>query len=455
MGRPRLYRADLARGRPHATANLLSALALFSLLPVVVSDPRQHAGAGLLLASIFPCCAALGYLTPKLIDQYSSGSPRKAGNAYALNIVGCIVGPLLAGYVLLPLVGVRFAMALLAVPFLVFYGACYAAPGRGANAGRALGAAAVVLLGIATFVSRSYEDGRFYGDNVVRRDHTATVIAYGQGMHKRMLVNGVGITSLTPITKVMAHLPLALHEQKPASALAICFGMGTTFRSLMSWDMRVTAVELVPSVVEVFPFYFGDAGALLRSPNARIVIDDGRRFLSRTGDTFDVVTIDPPPPVEAAGSSLLYSQEFYQALKERLKPGGIVHQWFPGWPGPDSRRMLQAVLRSVSNEFPHVKVFHSVEGWGWHILASLTPMRTPSAAEMTARLPERAKADLVEWFGGRDVREVAARILQRETDVRRLMSADERLVITDDRPYNEYFFLRRHWPGLLTGNTAQ
>ena len=50
-------------------------------------------------------------------------------------------------------------------------------------------------------------------------------------MNKQLLVNGYGMTSLTPITKMMAHLPLAFLDRPPQDALDICFGMGTTFRS--------------------------------------------------------------------------------------------------------------------------------------------------------------------------------------------------------------------------------
>ncbi len=67
-------------------------------------------------------------------------------------------------------------------------------------------------------------------------------------MQKQLLVNGYGMTWLTPITKMMAHLPLAFLDRSPQDALVICFGMGTTFRSLHSWGIPVTAVELVPSV---------------------------------------------------------------------------------------------------------------------------------------------------------------------------------------------------------------
>ena len=51
--------------------------------------------------------------------------------------------------------------------------------------------------------------------------------------------------------------------------------------------------------------------------------------LMRTDERFDVVTLDPPPPVEAAGSSLLYSVQFYNIVKKRLAPGGILAQWLP------------------------------------------------------------------------------------------------------------------------------
>src|SRR5437016_14343512 len=110
------------------------------------------------------------------------------------------------------------------------------------------------------------------------------------------------MTGLTPITKMMAHVPLAMLGHSPQNALVICFGMGTTYRSLMSWGIPVTAVELVPSVPRLFSFYHADGAELLRSPLSRLVIDDGRRYLERTPQQYDVIAIDPPPPVEASRS---------------------------------------------------------------------------------------------------------------------------------------------------------
>ena len=274
---------------------------------------------------------------------------------------------------------------------------------------------------------------------VVRRDHTATVISAGEGMQKRLLVNGVGITSLDAITKFMAHLPLAFHSGDSESVLIICFGMGTTYRSTLTWEIKTTAVELVPSVKDAFGFYFDDAGRVMNDPNGRVVIDDGRRFLTRTRESFDVITIDPPPPAEAAGSSLLYSEEFYTLINQRLRADGILQQWF----AVGEFKILQAVARALARSFPHVRVFLSTEGWGYHFLASQSPLNRSTAEQLVARLPERAKEDLSEWSAGGSGTQMMQHLLSNEITLTELLSPNPKITIRDDRPYNEYFIVRR------------
>src|SRR5205814_8839616 len=171
------------------------------------------------------------------------------------------------------------------------------------------------------FATKSFEIA--FPHRIVLRDSTATVIAadLGVGSQKTLLVNGFSMTALAGVTKMMAHLTLASHEQPPQNTLVICFSMGTTFRSALSWGIPATVVDLIPSVPKLFPFYHQDAAQVLASPDARIIVDDGRRFLERTSQTFDSIIVDPPPPVPAAGSSLLYSKEFYALVKQHLRPG--------------------------------------------------------------------------------------------------------------------------------------
>ncbi len=432
-----VYRYHRSRGSVWRTEMLLGALFIASLLPLVVNDPRWHAKRLIVLSSVVPISALLGYLTPRLIDDHAKGEPDAAGLAYAVNVVGCIAGPLVAGYLLLPFLGVKWSLILLALPYAAFF--AYAMPPMPRSAAYATGTIGVAVLLVGVAYTSTYEDPALYRAAVVRRDHTATVVSHGEGMDKRLLVNGVGITYLTTITKFMAHLPMVMRADPPKATLVICLGMGTTFRSLASWEVRTTAVELVPSVRDAFGFYFDDAPSVLARPHTQIVVDDGRRFLNRTNERFDLVTLDPPPPVEAAGSSLLYSVEFYRVLRARLSPGGVLQQWFPG----GEEAILRAVANSVRQVFPHVKVFRSIEGSGYHFIASDRTLETPAVDLAMSRMPPSATRDLMEWHPGREARDLWRDMLKQELDINTLTPRGSPLAVTDDRPFNEYFWLRR------------
>ena len=454
------YRRHLAAGRVVKPAALLGGLAATVFLPLFANDPRfalvlaafargfrlavaptvQVASIGAVLASIAPFCLLLGYLLPQLIDDVSGGDPRAAGRAYALNIAGCILGPLAAAYLLLPGLGMKAAFILLALPYGFF--ALWAATNAGApkRAGQALAASALALAVLAGLFSRTDEDGMFYGPCKIRRDYAATTVAYGSGMKKGLLINGYGMTELTPVTKFMAHFPLALLGCPRPSVLIICFGMGNTFRSALTWDQaEVTAVELVPGVRDVFDFYFDDADECLSNPRGQVVIDDGRRYLRRSTRRFDLVTIDPPPPMETSGSSLLYSREFLRIVREHLTEGGILQHWFPG----GETKTAQAVAQSLAREFAHVRVFRSVEDWGLHFTASMKPVELPTAAALAAAMPDEARRNLLEWNPGCDAEAYFGRLLANEIPLGALLPGDPRVVIADDRPYNEYFLIRR------------
>jgi predicted membrane-bound spermidine synthase len=436
-----LYRRDLAQGTIKSMSRLLGGLAASSFLPPLMNDPRIHASPVLAALSIVPFCAILGYVTPRLVDEFSGGRPRRAGVAYAVNVVGCILGPLVAGYGMLPFWGVKTALVVLAAPFVLLYVLSFrewtdSMPARAAGL-----IASAALLGACVLWTRSYEAAE---PGEVRRDYTATVVATGEGMKKRLLVNGVGKTFLTPITKMMAHYPLASHSGEPQSIAVICFGMGTTYRSALTWGIQVTAIELVPGVRDSFGYYFEDASTFLRHPNGRIVIDDGRRFLKRTNEKFDVITIDPPPPVEAAGTSLLYSREFYRVLKSRLKEGGILAQWFPGGDAITS----QAVTRAILQEFPHVKICGSMENWGHHYLASLQPIPERSPDELTSRMPAAARSDAMEWHPGSTPSAYYSIMLKNSVPAPLFFIPDWNVEMTDDRALNEYYLIRRaYWYG--------
>jgi spermidine synthase len=416
-------------------------------LPLLTADPRTLDALGwsrpaLAVLGIAPFCFLLGYLTPLLVDRYSQGRPGATGRAYAYNVFGCILGPIVAGFVLLPLGGAIFTIVLMSGILLAVGAALFLH--RESRTTRRPRTAIAWGVAIALFAASgvwAHGFDREHDEYRVKHDYTATVTASGSGLNTYLLVNGVGMTIKTTITKMMAHLPLTHLDRAPQSALVICFGMGTTFRSLLSWDIDTTAVELVPSVAEFFPFYHEDATRLLAKPNAHLIVDDGRRFLDRTGQQFDVILLDPAPPAESAGSSLLYSKEFYDSVKKRLAPGGILQHWLPGDAEP---RIASAVANTIRQSFPHVRAYYSCTGWGVHFLASMEPIPERSPEELVARMPEGAVRDLLEWEAG-DAPGLFAAVLDRQLSPAALgVVTPGALTITADRPFNEYYWLRRH-----------
>ncbi|HZR27691.1 MAG TPA: fused MFS/spermidine synthase, partial [Terriglobales bacterium] len=400
----RIYRRWLRRHLPGEENVAWLLLGLAGLFPLLMADPRFSSphfhmympGFLRVALGIMPITGLMGFITPMLVDQYSEGKPDRAGKAYAANIAGCIVGPLISCFLLLPFLGERWSLISLCLPlfFLFYVFRPKTSAFRARYGARFYLEAAVVAIVLIAFTKDFYSEVNKYE---LRRDYTATVVAMGQGMQKRLFVNGVGITELTPVTKVMAHLPLALHAQPPKDALVICFGMGTTHRSMLSWGIQSTAVELVPNVPQLFTYFHPDGERLLQSTNSHLIIDDGRLFLEKTRQQFDVITIDPPPPTSAAGVSLLYSKEFYEAAKRRLKPGGILQQWTTAsnaqWSAAtDPRVNLVAITKALKESFPYVRCLGSVEGWGFHFIASMSPIRNLTPAELASRMPPAAVA---------------------------------------------------------------
>src|SRR5439155_3380168 len=153
-----LYRRHLRRRAVRPTGEMIGWLCTVAFLPVLANDPRfvesnwswyaDPKSVALLLASLCPFCGLLGYLTPGLVDQYAAGSPAAAGKAYAINVLGCILGPLVASYILLPRMSERHALLVLGLPFFVFFFLGYKDQPRKPGLGLGLAGGAALAAGM-------------------------------------------------------------------------------------------------------------------------------------------------------------------------------------------------------------------------------------------------------------------------------------------------------------------
>jgi len=433
---------------------IAASLAQFSLQAVPLGVIFRHSLEA--TSVLFPLALLSGACFPvatRLVEpEASDASGARVADVYAWNTFGAVAGSAIGGFMLAPLWDFTNALYMLAC----LYGAGAAAACaylalRRARRGERLAAAALgaAALAAALFaLERARDAGRYARSFEARHPEweatfhrpglqgvTSVVRAKAGARSAVLLVNGIGMTALATDAKMMAHLPMLLHP-KPDDALVICLGMGTTYRSALSYGGRVTAVELVEEVVDALGRF--QAPELLNAPRGRIVVNDGRGFLKLSRETFDVITIDPPPPIDAAGVSSLYSKEFIELARAHLKKGGIMAHWVP-YPqaraGVSDKATMMMLTATFASAFPYVYYHAAFLPIGLHLVGSMEPIDF-APASLSRRLSNPAvSADINEWdrlppdfFSSGWIR---------------VPPGDLRIPLdTDDRPRLEFFLLK-------------
>ena len=125
----------------------------------------------------------------------------------------------------------------------------------------------------------------------------------------------------------MGHLPM-LASNHPDNALVICFGTGQTANAVR--EENPTALDIVDVNHNVFKLgmYFRSNKNVLTDARVKAIVMDGRAYLRRTTKSYDVITLEPMPPL-TLGVNALYSKEFYQLAHQKLTSDGIIAQWLP------------------------------------------------------------------------------------------------------------------------------
>ena len=159
------------------------------------------------------------------------------------------------------------------------------------------------------------------------------------------------------LQRMLGHLT-TLPNAHPSSVLVIGCGAGIT-AGAVSIDPRVereTIVEIERLVPEVAARYFREPNFdVLDNPKVRVRIDDGRHYLMASSERFDGITIDPLDPW-VKGAANLYTEEFLEAMKQHLNPGGVVTMYIQLF-----ETDLEAVKSSVATFFA---VFPNGTIWG-------------------------------------------------------------------------------------------
>jgi len=396
------------------------------------------------LVIVLPATLLLGAAFPAAVRLTGEAATagRSVGRVAGWNLAGSIAGTLLVGFVLVPAFGLAGTLVLLVVLSCALGAlAVSASPVRGGlsvGVSLALLAASVVAatqlprdkLGMLLAEARGgsldfYREGAGGAVAVLTQQTPA-------GPFRRLYVSGVSNSgdSLASLRymRLQALLPLLIHGGEPRSAMVIALGTGITCGALLAdTDLqRRTCVELLPEVVAAAARFQGNFG-VTSDDRVELRLADGRQELLRSAESWDLITLEPPPP-SAAGVVNLYSREFYDLAKRRLAPGGLVAQW---WPLPtqnleDSR----SLVRSFTDAFPYVSVW-STEVHEMLLVGSMAPM-TLNVDRISDRF---ARPGVVAALAEVGVASPAALLATWVTDRDGLLKfAGDAPPVTDDRP---------------------
>jgi len=392
----------------------------------------------LLIGIAFPFFFAL-----KAVPRNDVGS--FTGWVYLVNTIGSVLGSACAGLVFLDLIGTVRSIVLISALCIFLATAIFWRYGERRLFWRVLGGSVTLLFVCAAMGSRISPSWitRFqkeYGAPVYQKeDKEAYVAAFKNNESGLLVMNGVGITHLTSDTKLLAHIPLMLHPD-PKDVLVVALGIGTTYRSALTHDVNVTAVDIVPSLPPVLSVFFEDGVDLLEHPRGIIVIDDARSFIRRTRERYDVIVVDPPPPAWTTAANLFYSSDFYEEVQRVLRPGGMLVSWFYGGIDNDDLRMLE---RTFFASFPFAERWRAPSGSGEYLIGSLDKIPDRYAAIEKGMSNSTVADDVNEWLG-KPLGAADVEGLYAESKQERLRRIGEKgIMLTDDLPRVEFFALRK------------
>jgi spermidine synthase len=439
--------------------------------------PPEASWASLLVSSVLKSMATMllptllfGATFPVALRLMAASQPAAVlvGRLYAANTWGALAGAVAAGFVLIPLLGIRGALlacGLLNVALAIITGRLRAparavrhhAPSR-AHMRWASAVAAVAVVGVAATRTGAYlhrtegsERLEYYAEG-----NTATISVVREvSGSKTLYIDKVPVAATDPIMltdqKTLAHLPMLLHPD-PRRVLTVGFGSGGASWSFARYD-RLHGVDCV----EIDPAVFGAAVHLQesnhgvwRDPRFRLVIEDARSYLAYAKQQYDIISTDCTD-LRYKSNASLYTTNYFGLCRRRLKPDGMVVVWMPL--GGLDEPMFKMALRTFREVFPHATLWY-LSNYPTHyalLVGTMAPL-VIDANRVIERLAER------------DVREDLAEIgLARPAKILSGLLLDERAyaeyvgdgpVNSDRYPLLEFMAPRRAYRFALSENLA-
>lgn len=366
------------------------------LMKVVVHSADGYglfnvASAGVALLVMFPAAFFAGMTLPLLtLALLRQGHGEKAiGQGYAFNTVGAIVGVLAAVHVLMPLLGLKYALLSAAVVDIALGLVLLArysprlgnsrvpalVPAAAISAAAVVASSLLVTFDPAVLNSSVYRSGSSSLGNAARMvfykdGKTATVAVFEHGPKgsevSMIATNGKVDAGLalkpgqapTPDESTMvllAAVPLSMREGYDRVGV-IGFGSGMTTHTLLGHEKvgLVDTVEIEPAMVEGARHFGARVSRAYTDPRSHVIIDDAKAYFASVPKKYDLIISEPSNPW-VGGTASLFSTEFYQYVPKQLNNDGLFVQWLQLY--EITPELVNSVLSAMLANFSDVNAY--------------------------------------------------------------------------------------------------
>jgi len=373
----------------------------------------------LLMGIIFP----LGVKIYTQEIRYLGGS---VGGLYAANTLGGIIGSLVAGFLLISLIGTQKGIWLAATLYLLVGGAILITTGISKKTQILISCFIFLLILTGYFlpswnkhflISGPFANWRFFVSDsqkqAEKRMESSQFLYYKEGVEATVAVKKSGeqvflringktdaATGLDMDTQILSgQLPMLLHPN-PEDVLVIGLGSGITLGSVQQHPLTtVVAVEIEPAVVEAAKYFSQANYNALEDKRLKMVVGDGRNYLlalrQAQGKQYDVITSEPSN-VWLSGNSKLFTKEYFQLARGRLKEGGLFAHWIQLYNlSPED---LKIAIKTFQSVFPYTSVWDNLSSYDLLLIGSLKPQNYDLSLLEEKFKEQKIKDDLARIF---------------------------------------------------------
>jgi len=386
-----------------------------------------------------------------VIQHAEQSVGRRAGVLYLANTAGAVCGSLVAGFVLLPWLGLQGSTSVLMIVAAAGLAPLYLAvrirdPGSRIPARALIPAAAAVGAIAAGFLLPSdYIGTRALpkpetGERVLNQSegvNEIVTITETTGKGRRLMTNGHAMSATWPLSqrymRALAHVPLLMIDN-PTRALVIGFGVGntTSAATLHPSMQQVEVADLSRNVLDHASWFSATNGDVIHDRHVSVYVNDGRHHLLMGAAPYDLIALEPPP-IGYAGVASLYSKEFYALARMRLKPEGYVSQWLPAYQVPTQTTL--SMIKAFVDVFPQSVLLSGAEAD--LILIGANDRIDVDPNQLFAALSQRpaVRADLARLDLGTP-REIVGMFVGSAQTL--AAATRDAVAVTDDRPVQEF-----------------